>query len=329
MGDVSQPSGVKTLAAGKWISGLKGKMRVPEAARRVLSVRLEVVRHFLAQSLKKPLKNPEHIHQLRVSTRRAQAALDIFADCLPKKIYRKTRRELKKFRQNAGVARDWDVFLEELQKETAQNPKPDLKPGLDFLLGFVVGQRLNAQELLERSVSGYSLVFDPLVNQVLDSLQQSKGEHSLGQVAARAIQAQLDQLEIAFARDLNDIENLHEVRIIGKKLRYAMEIFAGCFGSDFKKIHYSAVEEMQEILGRVNDSYEACRRIRFLQEKVELLVPQETKRYQLFLDLLLRFHEERMPRERLHFEEWWRQWQESGRKQALLTMLTRKEKVSY
>jgi CHAD domain-containing protein len=52
----------------------------------------------------------------------------------------------------------------------------------------------------------------------------------------------------------------HRVRILGKRLRYAMEIFADCFPPEFNEQYYPTVEEMQEILGRANDSHVACER---------------------------------------------------------------------
>ena len=43
------------------------------------------------------------------------------------------------------------------------------------------------------------------------------------------------------------------MRILGKRLRYAMEMFADCFGPAFREELYPAVEQMQEILGRANE----------------------------------------------------------------------------
>src|SRR5271166_2129584 len=59
----------------------------------------------------------------------------------------------------------------------------------------------------------------------------------------------LGELNQTASDDLNDCENLHQVRIIGKRLRYAMEVFAGCFAPPFREKLYPAMEEMQTILG--------------------------------------------------------------------------------
>src|SRR5438132_5572089 len=99
------------LAGGKWIPDLKAETPVADAARHTLTLRLEVVREYLPLALHEADKDPEHVHQLRVGTRRARAALDIFALCLPQKAYKSARKLLRRLRRAAGEARDWDVFL--------------------------------------------------------------------------------------------------------------------------------------------------------------------------------------------------------------------------
>src|SRR5690348_13755555 len=102
------------MVQGKWISALKPETPVEAAARHVLFARLEVVKDYLPRAALEADKDIEYVHQLRVGTRRADAALRIFADCLPKKSYRRGRRRLKRIRRAAAAARDWDVFLAEL-----------------------------------------------------------------------------------------------------------------------------------------------------------------------------------------------------------------------
>jgi hypothetical protein len=66
------------MADGKWIEGLGPQMPVADAARRVLSERFEVVCRNLPLAMHQPDRDPEHVHRLRVGTRRAGAALRIF-----------------------------------------------------------------------------------------------------------------------------------------------------------------------------------------------------------------------------------------------------------
>src|SRR5262249_58565122 len=119
----------------------------------------------------------------------------------------------------------------------------------------------------------------------------------------------LRDLDEAASGDLNDYGHLHQVRIVGKRLRYAMEVFADCFAPPFREELYPAVEEMQEILGDANDSHVACGRLETLRAKVQALLPSEWKRYRTGIDGLLHFHQQRLPDARRRFEHSWRHWQ--------------------
>src|SRR5439155_2966644 len=81
-------------------------------------------------------------------TRRAGAALQIFALCLPAKVYKKARKQLRRLRRAAGEARDWDVCLMELREREPPDASPE-QAGLDFLLGYSLAQRSRAQAQLE------------------------------------------------------------------------------------------------------------------------------------------------------------------------------------
>ena len=132
------------MADGKWITGLTPDMPVADAARVVLAARFEVVRQYLPLAAEKPYEDREYVHQLRVGTRRAGAALKVFGDWLPRKHHRRAKRALRTLRRAAGGARDWDVFIQGLP-EAKPLAAASGKPALDFLLGYAVGERAAAQ----------------------------------------------------------------------------------------------------------------------------------------------------------------------------------------
>src|SRR5579871_1164918 len=163
------------MAQGKWISDLKPDTPLAEAARHVLFVRLQVVRDYLPRAALESDKDIEYVHQLRVGTRRADAALRIFADCLPKKSYRKARRRLKRIRRAAGAARDWDVFLAELL-EREQRADAKHRGGLDFLIGYALGQRAAAHAELEAVYHEEGPTFETFLVNTVDSVQPPDGQ---------------------------------------------------------------------------------------------------------------------------------------------------------
>ena len=82
----------------KWLTGVQAEMPVAEAAQVALALRLSAVRKLLktaAQTACDPDENVEAVHQLRIGTRRAAAALRLFDEVLPRKEARWFRRRLR------------------------------------------------------------------------------------------------------------------------------------------------------------------------------------------------------------------------------------------
>jgi CHAD domain-containing protein len=311
------------MADGKWISELTETTPVADAARRVLAVRLEVVRDALPLACYHAEEDPEHVHQLRVGTRRATAALDIFSLCLPAKVYRQGRKHLRRIRRAAGVARDWDVFTLTLAERARQSSAKD-RPGLDVLTGFAFAQRLTAQGELEQACPEPPFAFERLMAETLAAVGDPDPDQkveTLRDLARPLLAELLGELDEAAGRDLEDYGHLHRVRILGKRLRYAMEVFACCFEDEFRENYYAAVEEMQEILGRANDSHTAQQRLRWLRDRLRSLGEAEGKRVQPGLAALLRYHQRNLPAQRRHFLKWWARWQKSQPDEAFADLL--------
>jgi CHAD domain-containing protein len=285
-------------------------------------VRLEVVRDYLPLAFQHADEDPEHVHQLRVGTRRARAALDIFACCLPLKVYKVARKELRKIRQVAGEARDWDVFLASLtQWARERGRKPS--SGLDCLVGYVVAKREAAQVQLVEGGKDYPFAFERFLAETVAAVHKPSDvrPRTLLDLALPRLTGLLKDLDAAASREPEDHEHLHQIRILGKKLRYAMEVFADCFAPAFREDLYPAVEEMQEILGNANDSYVACGRLESLSARLQGVAPTEWKRHRPGLEGLLRYHQSRLPQERERFQNWWARWRQSGGEAAFSALL--------
>ncbi len=312
------------MAQGKWISELKPETPLAEAARHVLFVRLQVVRDYLPRAALEADKDIEYVHQLRVGIRRADAALRIFADCLPKKNYRKGRRRLKKLRRAAGAARDWDVFLVDLlEREEGSDAKH--RGGLDFLIGYALGQRCAAHAELEAAYHAEGPTFESFLFRTIDSIQPPDGPSPpaiLVDLARPMLFDRLKALEHAALGDLSDYTQLHQVRIAGKRLRYAMEVFADCFDPVFRDSLYPRIEQLQEILGRANDSHVAVERLIALRKRLQETCPTAWPRLQPGFEQLLRTHQRRLPQERRRFLKWWSQWHPTGSEAVMTSLLT-------
>jgi len=302
------------MADGKWIEGLTAKTPLTEAARRVLGVRLALVRDALPRAVREADRDPEHVHQLRVGARRADAALRIFGPCLPKKAYKEARKQLRRLRRAAGAARDWDVFLIDLDEWRAARPERE-QPGLDFLLGYGHGLRSAAQAELESAADEERNRLDALVNETGEAVRPPHdlvGDGVLPDLGRPLLAGLASGLEWAASGDLDDYARLHQVRIAGKRLRYAMEVFADAFPAPFREELYPRVEEVQEVLGRANDSHVAEGRLEALRGRLKAAAPAEWKRVRAGVEALLRFHRRRLPQARKRFLQWWEQWGKTG-----------------
>jgi CHAD domain-containing protein len=306
------------MSNGKWITNLHATTPLADAARRVLSVRLEVVHDHLPLALHRWKEDTEHVHQLRVGTRRGGAALAIFRTCLPEKVFKGTRKHLRKLRRAAGAARDWDVFSQTLV-DREKHVSVAQRPGLNFLFGYSQAQRVAAQETLEAVGAQAPFDFERLIAETTAAVDHANGQRKprlLSDLARPWLSEIHDRLHAAASNNLDHYEHLHQVRILGKRLRYGMEVFASCFHSEFKEHYYPMVEEMQEILGQANDSHVACQRLTQLRDLLRLSQPVMWKRFRAGIESLLRYHQRRLKDQRRHFLRWWANWQKSGAEDA-------------
>jgi CHAD domain-containing protein len=100
-----------------------------------------------------------------------------------------------------------------------------------------------------------------------------------------------------------------------------MEVFADCFEPAFKEELYPAVEQMQDILGNANDSHVACGRLAELRDRAKALLEDQARPLLPGIEVLLRYHAQRLPKERQQFAKWWARWQEDGGEAALAAAL--------
>ena len=59
----------------------------------------------------------EFVHDMRVTSRRLRAAMDNFADCFPKKPFKKHYKKIRAITRTMGAVRDLDVLIVHFQNE--------------------------------------------------------------------------------------------------------------------------------------------------------------------------------------------------------------------
>jgi CHAD domain-containing protein len=317
------------MAGERWIANLSATTPVASAARHVLSVRLGAVRDCLPLALQPADSKSEHIHQLRVSTRRARAALDIFSCCLPERTYSGAKKRLRRLRRVAGEARDWDIFLGALIDVTKRLGSK-LHRCRDLLTGYALAQRSASQVRLEEACHDFPFAFDRFLAETVAAVRKPREPHPtvLRDLAQPVLTSLLEELETGYGGDLEDVSHLHSIRVVGKRLRYGMEIFPACFTASFRKNLYPMLVEMQEILGLVNDSHVTCIRLGTLRAKLSATLPKEWKRYQSGFETLVSYHQELIPVHKKRFHEWLMSWSKTGGEQILLSLVGQSRKIA-
>jgi len=237
----------------KWIEVESAEESALVVARCAIRARLKTVWDWLPHAAEGSTDEAENIHQLRVATRRAMAALHLFEAFLPHERSRWFRKQLKRLRETAGEARDLDVLAQHV-KAVCQ---ADHSSGCASLSERVSQARHAAQPVITKIYEklkrrGYRRRIKKLVNKTRWRCRQSEAP-TYRDAARSGLRPLAVDFFAAAQADFESILAMHEFRIAGKHLRYAMEVFAAAFGPAFRKELYSVVEELQMKLGSVND----------------------------------------------------------------------------
>jgi CHAD domain-containing protein len=223
----------------------------------------------------KTAQDIEHIHRMRVASRRLRAALPLFASCFPEKKYQQWTEEIRKVTRALGEARDTDVqiaFLTKLiKKRDAKKSVYDPDKALPirvtgdvetFLLSQLLKKRLKLQtavvlslEKLEKSgvIDEMRIFFH---NQEIraKNVRKKPSPYGIAPVAASRIAVRLVKLHSyeGWVHNPDAIAEHHAIRIAAKKLRYTMEVYGPVFRRGLKK-PLSRIKKIQEILGDLHD----------------------------------------------------------------------------
>lgn len=274
---------------------------VRDAARMVLADRLNAVHAEFGRAAE-ITTNPEPIHQLRVTTRRAGAALAVFTDRLDTSAANSARKRLRQLRRSAAQARDADVFLAVL--ETWAPGQPNVaKPGFYFLYGHTVAERRASQihvvKAIERVESKWRRQAVHLIRGVRG------GREPMSEFAAPIIASLVRKFSAAIdAADFDDAPRLHSLRVAGKRVRYALEILTLALPADAVEPLHAALTNLQRILGIAQDNTQAIRRLDRLLDDLATLRPRVLANVRGGIHAFRSFQREQWAEQRAAFVAW-------------------------
>ena len=205
--------------------------------------------------------DPEHVHQARVATRRLRSNLRTFADVLDATWTAHMRVELRWLGQALGRVRDADVLDLGLRTDAAEELTEQDQQGFAELM-----QRLSLQREAAYAELLKVLDSDRYVD-LLDALAaapafRAGSERELAmraeKAAVRFVRRPWKSLRRAVAKlgdDPTD-EQLHQVRIKAKRLRYSADAAAAAVGRPARRLA-AAAAHLQDILGAHHDAVTA------------------------------------------------------------------------
>jgi CHAD domain-containing protein len=196
----------------------------------------------------------EHVHRLRVATRRALAAFDAFHPLLPAKQRAWFEKRLRRLRRAAGEARDLDVLTDRLATSAASRARSRL---VAMLSKQRTKSRAPIREQRERLLEDD---WQGRVARLLDRVHGRERQLAFGVFARRRFKPMIKSFFARADRKLRDANEIHELRIEGKKLRYALEIFATVFPPRVRSRCQESLEQLQETLGGFTDHAAAADR---------------------------------------------------------------------
>lgn len=223
----------------------------------------DVIRHALTSSVARFLRHepgvvlgtdPEDVHQTRVALRRLRSDVHTFGPFLEETWTARLREEAQWLAGLLGRVRDADVMRARLAETAAR--LPDQPAPLPFVARLERDRDAARAELLAarrqpRFVALVDLLVDAAHNPALLPEAKESAADALRALVThrwrniRRVVSQLDQRP--------DDEDLHNLRILAKRLRYGAEAIAPATGKSAQKLA-AAAAELQDVLGGHHDA---------------------------------------------------------------------------
>ena len=221
----------------------------------------------------------EDIHDLRVSSRRIRTCLTIFENSFPAKKIKKWQKDIRSITKSFGIVRDLDVQIDLLDqlmktvedrkilsglrrirlrlKQKRQIKQVDAEAMTDNILKSTTLLELHewAKSILAPKPVEASPGQPEKAESDIENNSTNLDKSVLFQLAYAHVQKRLDEFLFfeVFIYDPERIEELHQMRIAAKRLRYSLEVFSDLYEkkSDFA---LNIARQSQQYLGEIHDA---------------------------------------------------------------------------
>lgn len=229
----------------------------------------DVIRAAVATSVRRYLlfapsaivgADPEGVHQARVSSRRLRSDLKTFGPLLDPGWRDEVIARAKAVTDLLGAVRDTDVLDAKLRALLAEHPEID--PAAGALLERLAGQRQAARSSMVEGLTGASGA--ALSNYLIEVARhpgvlpaaERRAKSTMGRLVRKRWR-RLDSAVESLGPEPAPAE-LHQVRILAKRVRYAAEAVVPALGRPARRFTKQAAR-IQDALGELNDAAVAGR----------------------------------------------------------------------
>lgn len=302
------------MAKARDIEGLDCSTKVSEGIKLVLLTRFDEMYTLRESAL--DFSDIEGVHDMRVASRRLRSAMRDFLPFVEKRALKKVREDLKRVADALGKVRDHDVGIVALEALKAETEGEETKLEIETFIKERNELRDKARVDLTETITADALTkLKENFNQALKESEKESSQNITFYEAGKAIiNTRLEEF-LKLSKGLYTpfkVKRLHNLRIAAKRLRYAMELFAICFGDEIK-LFADEISGMQDSLGELHD----CDMwIDELGKRLAKADKENERRADV--ELLSHFTKARTKHYRTALERW-RRWQEV----SLLSDITR------
>jgi CHAD domain-containing protein len=203
----------------------------------------------------------ECLHRMRVASRRLRSALRVFEPVLGKRA-RKWRKDVRWITGTLGRARDLDVQIEFVRAFSSEIDEPELRLGPLVLHDYLSQERCDFHHVLLGAL--FDLESAGLLEKIRTTLRETLDVAEPGQLEeARPLEQPWvregirDSIKglLAYRKYVAKpecVEELHEMRIAAKRLRYYLEEFVEYHEEEIGEA-VRTTKKVQDLLGSIHD----------------------------------------------------------------------------
>jgi inorganic triphosphatase YgiF len=264
-------------------------------------------------------EDDEAIHQFRVALRRLRAIVSAYRDLVDDDVQAMISIDLRWMQRQFGPARDLDVLIAETLQPIHNRLRA--QPAFDQLLETAETARAEARRAAHLAIENprYVSMLIQLYRQLHSGDWRRASARArlgapVGDFARPLLQLRHKRLMKLGARyEMLPEPELHRLRILAKKMRYAAEAFHSLFKAKSTKKYLASLTAIQDSLGSLNDAFVSRQLLSTLAQRLMVERGMAAADANLLQGLVLGWQTARIDRDLSGFEGVWQNFAEEKR----------------